>query len=165
MTRWCGCLLALLLACRPTESRPLTSSSGAVAASASSASSAAGGVQDEVQGYATGCPAGPVRPPFSDGAWSVSSLLCARGTLSPGQRFVLRAVPSGGNACSCPANVPCAPCMPTIVFRDTPQDQLSVTLRAQPPPGLVHGTRTDVPVRLLEWGTPPGPLAQLVWMP
>jgi hypothetical protein len=55
--------------------------------------------------------------------------------------------------------------MPTCVFRDTAQDELRVTLRAQCPKGLGTGTRSDVPVRVLEWGTPPGPIAQLVWMP
>ena len=161
--RLCGLLLTLLFACRPTESMPLASSSGPSAASASSApapAQAGGG-----HGGVAECPEGPVVAPFADGAWSVRSLLCARGTLRVGQRFVLRAVPTGGSDCACPPNVACAPCMPTVVFRDTAQDEQSVTLRARSPTGLVNGKRADVPVRVLEWGAPPAPIAQLVWTP
>jgi len=114
-------------------------------------------------GAAAACPEGRVKPPFDDGAWSVSSLLCARNTLAVQERFVLRAVPAGGNACSCPPNVACAPCLPTRIFRDQPGAELFVVLRTEFPPGLVDGTRADVPVRLLSWGDPPGAVAQLFW--
>jgi hypothetical protein len=109
------------------------------------------------------CPEGRVPPPFPDGAWSVNSLLCAHDTLAVEEKFVLRAVPEGGNACTCPPNVACAPCLPTRIFRDQPGAELFVVLRAEFPPGLVDGTRADVPVRLLSWGDPPGALAQLYW--
>ena len=160
MKRWCGLLLGLLLACRPSESTLLASGSGEGGAPANSG---AGGVlEGNVQSRANECPAAPA---FPDGAWSVRSLLCARGTLSVGQRFVLRAMPAGGDTCFCPPTVACAPCMPTIIFRDSLQDQLSVTLRAKFPTGLVKGSLADVPVSVLHWGTPPGPIAQLVWTP
>jgi hypothetical protein len=132
------------------------------------AAGAAGSPEQEPATTAEGgapatCPEGRVQPPFDDGAWSVSSLLCAHETLQVQERFVLRAVPGGGNACTCPPNVACAPCVPTRIFRDQPGAELFVVLRAEFPPGLVDGTRADVPVRLLSWGDPPAAVAQLYW--
>jgi hypothetical protein len=54
--------------------------------------------------------------------------------------------------------------MPYGIFRDTPGDEIFVTVRGELPPGLSDGVRVDVPVRLFKWGSaPPAALAELVW--
>jgi hypothetical protein len=143
---------------------PAPTSKGGATGAATAAAGGSTGAAAEAGGPPT-CPEGKVKPPFDDGAWSVSSLACARNTLALNEHFVLRAVPGGGDACTCPADVACAPCLPTRIFRDQPAAELYVVLRTSFPEGLVDGSRADVPVRLLSWGDPGGPVAHLFWDP
>jgi hypothetical protein len=144
---------------------PEPASNGGASAAATAGSTGTGAAAPATNGGSASCPEGKVKPTFEDGAWSVSGLACAQNTLTLNDRFVLRAIPGGGDSCACPPNVPCAPCLPTLLFRDQPGAELYVVLRTDFPDGLVDGTRADVPVRLLSWGEPTGPVAQLFWDP